>query len=86
MEITDGAKLSGIMSCVKVANNFNPQSKTPSTVTLLTRDNKNTEERKTLKHIRKIPHIKISKNNLHMNDTNIDTYNPVFRTCWKNTS
>jgi hypothetical protein len=23
---------------------------------------------------------KISKNNLHMNDTNIDTHNPIFRT------
>jgi flagellin-specific chaperone FliS len=42
---------------------------------------------KNLNTLEKYHIYKISKNNLHMNDTNIDTYNPIFRTLQgKNTS
>jgi hypothetical protein len=46
-------------------------------------DIKRTQEKKkkkTLKPIRKYQMYKISKNNLHVNDIDIDTYTPIFRT------
>jgi hypothetical protein len=36
------------------------------------------KKRKHLNTLEKYHMYKISKNNLHMNDTNIDTHNPIF--------
>jgi SNF2 family DNA or RNA helicase len=43
-------------------------------------NNKTREKVQMFKHIRKIPYSKNYRKNLHMNNTYIDTHNPIFET------